>query len=299
MEPKRLNFAQLVKPIIPVGLLNLRQKGQQIRQQKRENERRAKFEQLRCEVLSTIAAIKSLTSQQCHDVKFLENEFIPLLGLNNELLHEQPPELARYFGSGLHIWQYPAQLARYLAWLSGNAKNVNCYMEIGCRWGGTLILVAEWLRKNGANLHTVIAIDPIKPTPFVDEYSRFLQEEKKLGRRKTEMIYVRNYSTSAEVGRLVEQVKPDFVFIDGNHDLRVALEDHMLVRDSARLIVHHDIASQACPDTTFLWKTLKELERFGFDFFEFVDQYESVSGNFLGIGVMQRRNAAKREASQK
>ncbi|QOZ33873.1 hypothetical protein [Bradyrhizobium sp. CCBAU 53421] len=67
------------------------------------------------EAISTIAA---LTPSQRLDVEFLEREFIPALGLNDELLHEQPPELAPSFGKGLHLWQYPNQLAPYLAWLA-------------------------------------------------------------------------------------------------------------------------------------------------------------------------------------
>jgi hypothetical protein len=34
---------------------------------------------------------------------------------------------------------------------------------------------------------------------------------------------------------------------------------------------------------------VKKLERHDFEFFEFVDQYDSVKGSFLGIGAMKRR----------
>ena len=34
---------------------------------------------------------------------------IPLLGLNGELLYQQPKELNEHYGTGLHIWQYPNQ----------------------------------------------------------------------------------------------------------------------------------------------------------------------------------------------
>jgi hypothetical protein len=71
--------------------------------------------------------------------------------------------------------------------------------------------------------------------------------------------------------------------------LRGAFADHILVRKHARIVVHHDVCSQACPDTTFLWEALKKLEAHDFDVFEFVSQYPSVKGNLLGIGAMKRK----------
>lgn len=61
------------------------------------------------------------------------------------------------------------------------------------------------------------------------------------------------------------------------------------MRYHASIIVHPDIHSQACPDTTLLWKALKEFEAPVFDAFEFASQYPSVNGSFLGIGAMKRR----------
>jgi cephalosporin hydroxylase len=291
MKVSDRSLKQVFEPFVPPALLNQVRRYSNFRASKQEEERRAKFERLRSSVSATVSAIHSLTLQQCSDAIFLEHEFIPSLGLNDEELHEQPTELSQYFGRGLHIWQYPSQLADYLVWLSGNAKEVKCYMEIGCRWGGMFILVTEWLRKHGNNIQTVIAVDPIESTPFIDEYFKLLQNEKVPGHQRIEAFYIRDFSTSVEVMRLVERVRPDFVFIDGDHELKGALADHMLVRDCARIIVHHDVISQACPDTTLLWNVLKQLERHDFACFEFVDQYKSVNGNFLGIGVLNRKTA--------
>lgn len=258
-------------------------------ERKRETKRRYNFERLRSKVLPSVRSIAALTPAQCRDVAFLETEFIPSLGLNDECLKEQPKELAHYFGTGLHLWQYPNQLARYLAWISANAYNVRSYLEIGCRWGGMTILVAEWLRKNGSQLEHLIAVDPIEPTPFIEEYFQLLRTECKRGKPTISATYLQEYSTSTAVARLVDEVKPDFVFVDGDHSFRVAFEDHMLARKYARIIVHHDIVSQVCPDIPRLWTALKDLERTEFEFTEFVDQYPSVKGYFLGIGAMKRR----------
>ncbi|TWC05029.1 hypothetical protein FBZ93_10339 [Bradyrhizobium macuxiense] len=254
--------------------------------QQAPDDRYQRFADLAPFVREAIDTIAALTPAQRVDVDFLEQEFIPALGLNDELLHEQPPELAPSFGKGLHLWQYPNQLAPYLAWLARNAAGITSYMEIGCRWGGMFILVAEWLRTSGADLKRVIALDPIAPTPFIATYFDLLQEQARI-----EPIYMQAFSTSPLVAAHVDRLKPDFVFIDGDHSLRGAMQDHLLVRAHASIIVHHDIHSQACPDTTWLWKALREFEAPSFDAFEFTSQYPSVNGAFLGIGAMKRRSA--------
>lgn len=244
---------------------------------------KSEISQLRSAVGETVAAIAALTEAQCTDIAFLENEFIPSLGLNDENLDEQPPELSASYGKGLYIWQYPNQLAAYLAWLARNVVGITSYMEIGCRWGGMFILTSEWIRKNGGQLRTMTAIDPIEPSPLIKAYFKLL------GQSSIQTIYVRDLSTSILVKEMVDRIHPDFVFIDGDHSLRGVLGDHMLVREHARIIAHHDVCSQACPDTTFLWESLKKLEILEFDFFDFIDQYPSCKGNFLGIGVMKRK----------
>jgi cephalosporin hydroxylase len=284
-----MTLKKIVRSLVPVGLLDLRRGYLEMVERRHEDGRHKTFARLNGTVSDTIKSIRSLTPAQRSDVEFLERKFIPSLGLNDELLHQQPSELSDYFGRGLHIWQYPNQLARYLAWLSTNANGVKTYMEIGCRWGGMFILITEWLRKNGANIETVVAIDPIKPTPFIQEYFEFLKTDEFASVTKVKPIYVREFSTSEKVRKLVSEIKPDFVFIDGDHGIHAVLSDHMLVRDNANIIVHHDINSQACPDVSIVWSALKRLEG-EFDFFDFIDQYKSVEGNFLGIGVMKRRS---------
>jgi hypothetical protein len=145
------------------------------------------------------------------------------------------------------------------------------------------ILVAEWIRNNGADLKTIIALAPVDPTPFITTYFRLLQE-----RTNIEPIYLQGFSNSPIVGEHVDRLRPDFVFIDGDHSLRGALQDHVLVRPHAKIIVHHDICSQACPDTTLLWKAPKEFEAPKYDLAEFTNQCASVNGTFLGIGAMKR-----------
>ena len=151
------------------------------------------------------------------------------------------------------------------------------------------ILISEWARKNGGELRSVTAVDPIELTPFISTYFDLLREQATSGLPAIEATYIQEFSTSPAVQGAIERTRPDFVFIDGDHRLMGALFDHMLVRRYANIIVHHDIYSQACPDTTFLWSSLKELEAKEFEFAEFVNQYTSVKGHFLGIGAMKRK----------
>lgn len=230
-------------------------------------------------------AIAGLSPAQRGDAAFLEHEFIPALGLNDEILHEQPPELAARFGKGLHLWQYPSQLAPYLVWLANNCAGITSFMEIGCRWGGMFVLVAEWMRHNGADLKAVIAVDPVAQTPFISRYFELLRQQTRI-----EPIYLQAFSTSPLVISFVDRIRPDFVYIDGDHSLRGAMLDHLMVREHAQIIVHHDIHSQACPDTTLLWQALKLFEHDRFEMVEFTRQYDSVKGSFLGLGAMKRRS---------
>jgi hypothetical protein len=253
-----------------------------------EAARRRRFEGLVDIVPNTIRMIRSLDRRQCRERRLLEMEVIPAIGLNDEILQEQPPELSYAYGKGLHIWQYPKQLAGYLAWLVDVAPGTTSYLEIGSRWGGMFILIAEWLRHNGADLRTVIAVDPIPPTPFLEAYHRALSHERQNGGSPPELVYLQALSASPLVNNVVDQTRHDLVLVDGDHSLAGALADHMMARKYARVVVHHDVHSQACPDTTVLWSELKRLEAMEFDAVEFIDQYDSVPGNFLGIGALRR-----------
>lgn len=243
------------------------------------DEKYSYYESIVSSVEETITAIRDLPMSKCYDIDYIEKTLIPSLGLNDEYLEQQPGELSPYFGHGLHLWQYPSQLARYLVWLTHNGRNVRNYTEIGCRWGGTFILVNEWLKKIGAPVEFTLAIDPIPPTPFIQKY---------IAISSTPVHYIQNFSTSMDVRNYLASLKPDMVFIDGDHSLQGVMFDHLLVRKTARIIVHHDVASQACPETTLFWTYLKQAES-DFEAMEFVQQYESVEGNFLGIGVLKRR----------
>jgi cephalosporin hydroxylase len=160
-----------------------------------------------------------------------------------------------------------------------NAVNCSSYLEIGCRWGGTFIVICEVLRRASKNFRQAIAADLIQKTPFVERYIEIAKND------GCEIQYFQGSSQSKEFINIIKEKKPDISFIDGDHRLLGALKDHMLVRTSSKIIIHHDICSDACPETTFLWNVLKELE-INKKSIEFKEQYSSVNGKFLGIGVL-------------
>jgi len=244
-----------------------------------ENGKRKMFSKLTQNVENLINEIDGLSNDLLLNESFMERFIIEKVGLNNEVLTEQPPELSQYFGKGLFLWQNPKQFSKYLVWLMKNAINCNSYLEIGCRWGGTFIVVCEILRRVNPNFTFAIAADIIEPTPFIKHYCKICQK------KGFEIIYFQGSSTSDKFADVIMEKKPDITFIDGDHSCLGALKDHMLVRNYSKIIIHHDISSDSCPSTTFLWKSLKELE-INRTSFEFVDQYDSVQGNFLGIGIL-------------
>ncbi len=81
---------------------------------------------------------------------WLEREFLLRLGLNDEMLEEFPAALYPWCGRGVKSWQYPRQFSRYLRFLAD--KQIQSYVEIGSRHGGTFIITAEYLDRF-AGLH--------------------------------------------------------------------------------------------------------------------------------------------------
>jgi cephalosporin hydroxylase len=240
------------------------------------------YEELLPSVERAQELIRTLPSQRLFDRDYLEHELIPALGLNNEQLHEQPQALAPHFGKGLHLWQYPNQLSGYLVWMARHASQVSSYMEIGCRWGGTFILTCEWLRRVGADLRVAVAVDPIPETPFLAHYRTTVAD--------MPVLYRQEFSTDPTFIDFCHQLRPDFVLVDGDHSMKGVMHDHVLVRNFADIIVHHDIVSTSCPDTTLFWRYLANAED-RFTAWAFTDQYDSVGRPYLGLGVLKRKGA--------
>ena len=231
------------------------------------------------------SSILALSDEQIRDAAFIEHELVPALGLNDELLEEQPPEFSDSFGKGIFLWQYPNQVAAFLAHLAKVRPPVTHYLEIGSRWGGMFFLMTMWLKRvSGKTFSAGTALDLVNEPPLVQA---FRQIGPQVG---LEITYFQKDSHDETVEAYVVDHKPDIVLIDGEHSVQAALHDHMMVLDGADWIIHHDISNDSLPHLRFLFDSLARLSVSEFESQKFDHQYESVGGNHLGIGLLTRKS---------
>jgi len=99
---------------------------------------------------------------------------------------------------------------------------------------------------------------------------------------------------------LLNSLSPDFnqymenrffvlVLIDGDHSYDAVKSDSEKTFERSNIQVFHDTFSDACQGVVEYWAEYKVQNGTTHDFYEFTEQYESVSGNFLGIGVAVRK----------
>jgi cephalosporin hydroxylase len=218
--------------------------------------------------------IEKINSNSFSSEKECENLILEL-GLNNEMLNEQPIEFSQYYGKGLKLWQYPNQLSKFSLMLS-NIK-VKSYMEIGCRFGGTFIFISEILKKNNTELKNY-ACDIISKSDILEEYSKY-----------SNFNYLNISSQEKYFHDLCSEIKPEFVFIDGDHSYEGVKNDFSIFEhmSETKYITFHDISNDVCPGVVKMWQEIKQNNNF--ETHEFTEQYESVKGNFLGIGLAIRK----------
>ena len=182
---------------------------------------------------------------------------IPTFGLNDEILHEQPISLQSFYGKGIKIWQYPNQFARLIMWL--NDIRVNSYVEIGCRWGGTFIIISQILKLNNDNIK-LYACDFIDQSEILREYSQHVN-----------FNYLQINSRCEEFINSVRN-NCDMVFIDGDHTYEGCKYDFDLFKDNinTKYIIFHDIDNVSCPGVSKIWNEIKVDDRF--EFIEFIEQ---------------------------
>lgn len=219
------------------------------------------------ELVNIIRNNKDFSIESIHDI-------ILSLGLNDEILHEQPIELSPYFGKGLKMWQYPNQLAKFAQYI--HDLNISSYLEIGCRHGGTFIFNSEILSINNSNIK-LYACDIIPISDMLTEYLKIKN-----------FHYIHESSSSSSFKNFCITNPIEFVFIDGDHSYHGVKNDFEIFANlkETKYLVFHDISSDACPGVKRLWSEIKNDSRF--NTLEFCDQYDSVNGQYLGIGIAIR-----------
>lgn len=215
-------------------------------------------------------AVNLLNSAEWDKMSLQEiEEFLPYFGINDEKNHQMPPEFKNAYGKGLRFWQYPNQFAKLVHLLAH--KKYNSYLEIGCRWGGTFAIIDSVLRQNNKELKSY-AVDIIEQPEVFD----YLPED---------CHFIQGSSFEEWVWDVIPD-KVDVILIDGLHSLDALRNDFKeSLRLCPKVIIFHDICSDACPDVVKFWEAIKTF--FPDDVIEITDQYDSVDGNFLGIGVLE------------
>lgn len=206
------------------------------------------------------------------DIKEIELESLELLlpsfGMNGENVSELPKELSENFNKGIRFWQYPNQFAPYLKQLS--KYKINSYLEIGCRWGGTFILTNEFLNKINGEFKSY-ACDIISPSEIINEYKKY-----------RDFGYFQMNSNLLNRNLINHDI--DLILIDGDHSYEGLSRDFQIAKQfNPKYIAFHDIDSIACQGVVKFWNEIKKNHKH----YEYTKQYDSVVGNFLGIGLIE------------
>ena len=205
-------------------------------------------------------------------------EFLPRLGINNDLPELIPPRLHWALGKRLKVWQYPCQFAPYLVQVA--RRPVRSYLEIGVQHGGSFITTVEYLRNQGHLVERALAAD-VHPSGVVARYV--------MTHPFAEQVVLD--SASAAFRALARSQTWDLVLIDGDHSFKGCLTDFETVHGYAETIAFHDIVDSLATDVRTVWELVRREHANTYDFAEFTAQYPEVAGGrtYLGIGVATRR----------
>ena len=208
-------------------------------------------------------------------------EVLPTFGMNNEELSEIPKIFKPYLGWGIKFWQYPNQFSKLLCFLKD--KEIDSYFEMGVRWGGTFIIMNEFLLKYNPLLEAH-ALDIIPPSEILHTYqNNFRELPFWYHEMETQSPYFFQRIEGGE--NIVPNKRIDLVFIDACHSYQCIKRDYYLaLMMGAKYIIFHDIVNCKTKGSKIAWNEIKKLHKKSH---EFVDQYDDMNGKYLGIGVVE------------
>ena len=235
--------------------------------------------------MDRLAAIRSADVTKFDSQEYLQQIMVQL-GFNTEILNEQP-RIVRENGGGLRIWQYPNQFSRFLTDVV-NKYAICSYLEIGCRWGGTFVLMSEYLRLRSSSDVTTVAVDIFRlEGAVVLEYCDTVANA----------TFLEMSSTSDAYKRFIAERHFDMIFIDGDHSYAGVKADFEINKAHGHMFVFHDIVNSACMGVNQFWNELREAASDEFVFYEFTDQYAEVYKTceraYLGIGVAIKKSVPR------
>lgn len=186
--------------------------------------------------------------------------------------------------TGIGSTQEPEQFARYLASLArGMAGPIQTYVEIGAKFGGSILLASEYLARFWAGLQA-FAIDLAATHQLVE-----------CAIESGRITIVRGDSRSLGVGRIVRALRPDVVFIDGDHAFAGVVADFHLARGHAHALAFHDIACPAQPGVVKAWA--EEIRPWAAAERRVVAEF-STPGGGMGIGLVCQREPLAGESEK-
>lgn len=187
------------------------------------------------------------------------------------------------------VWKYKAQqneseLREYVNLLK--AAEIRSYLEIGCKWGGTLFRVAQTMPKGSK----IVAVDMPTPGSGTEVSLRACVDE--LERMGHDVLLYLGDSTREDIVSTVRQHGPyDACLIDANHTLPYIEKDYSNYAPVSNIVALHDISyNHKTPDgrmpieVPIFWKRVK-------DHYRHVEIRHEPADN--GFGILYRNEPTK------
>ena len=229
---------------------------------------------------SSLDLIRNSTIENLKDLNYLEHNLIPNLGLNAGSTLAYPQYLHKYTNSGLNVWQYPNQFAKYLLFL--NKQDINSYLEIGTNHGGSFITTIEYLNKIHNKNINAFGIDIFGVHPNLREYEKLNQNVKILQLDSTGQRFKDEIEN--QIKNKIDQ-KFDLCLIDGYHSYDVCMKDFELVKSKSKIISIHDISDEYI-GVINAWKEISKDYK-DHTIIEIVDQYDYIPRYYMGFGIIK------------
>lgn len=142
--------------------------------------------------------------------------------------------------NGHKILQYPGELERLIAIFRDN--NVRSYLEVGCKYGGSLWEIACALPKGSR----IVAIDLMQ---YQDQTTHLRNSANDLTARGYDVTLLPGDSTDPKKVETIRPLGPfDACLIDANHTLPYVTKDWENYGPMCRIVAFHDINWYRPPD---------------------------------------------------